>query len=66
MVSTTTAIPYVAGEEVLLFSLENIGTCTGDLEFISDIDNPFLPPNSASVNVGNRISVTGAVVQCER
>jgi len=51
MVSTTTAIPYVAGEEVL---------------FISDIDNPFLPPNSASVNVGNRISVTGAVVQCER
>ncbi len=60
LVSTTGAIPYVAGEEVMLFSFENTGTCTGDLEFISNDDDPFLPPNSASVNVGNRISVAGA------
>ena len=60
LVSSTGAIPYVAGEEALLFSFENIGTCTGELEFISDIDDPFLPPNSASVNVGNSLSVAGA------
>lgn len=60
LVSTTGAIPYVAGEEVMLFSFENTGICTGELEFISNDDDPFLPPNSSSVNVGNRISVAGA------
>ena len=60
LVSTTGDIPYVAGEEVAIFSFENIGTCTGELEFISNTDDPFLPPNSQDVNVGNAIFVFGS------
>ncbi len=60
LVSSTMDIQYVTGEEVAVFSFENIGTCTGALEFIDNTDDPFLPPNSQNVNVGNAISVAGA------
>ena len=56
----TADVPFVAGEEVEVFAFENIGVCTGDMEFISNTDDPFLPPNSRNVNVGNQISVAGA------
>jgi len=57
--SGTTDIPYVAGEEVELFSFKNTGTCTGALEFVTT-DDPFFPPNSQNLNIGNQISVLGA------
>jgi len=57
--SGTTDIPYTAGEEVELFSFQNTGTCTGALEFVKT-DDPFYPPNSQNLNIGNQISVLGA------
>ena len=57
--SGTTDIPYVAGQEVDLFSFQNTGTYTGDVQFLA-AEDPFFPPNSQSVNIGNQISVLGA------
>jgi len=57
--SGTTDIPYVTGEEADLFSFQNIGNCTGALEFVTT-DDPFFPPNSQNLNIGNQISVLGA------
>ena len=57
--SGTSDINYTAGEEVELFSFQNTGTCTGTLAFVLE-DDPFFPPNSQSVNIGNQISVLGA------
>jgi len=36
--SGTTDIPYIAGEEVELFSFQNTGMCTGALEFVTNED----------------------------
>ncbi len=52
-------LDYVAGEEAELFSFENVGECTGTLEFVKN-DDPFYPPNSKNINIGNQISVLGA------
>ena len=56
----TSDIVYQQGVEVPLFSFENTGGCTGILELIDNDTDPFIPPNSQSVNVGNQISVIGA------
>ena len=52
-------LDYVAGQEAELFSFENVGECTGALEFVKN-DDPFFPPNSKNINIGNQISVLGA------
>lgn len=57
--SGTSDISYTEGEEVELFSFQNTGVCTGNLAFVLE-DDPFFPPNSQSVNIGNQISVLGA------
>lgn len=53
-----TTLDYVSGEEVELFSFENVGQCTGKLDFISS-DDPFIF-NSQKLNAGNQITVLGA------
>ncbi|RMG84867.1 MAG: hypothetical protein D6714_07020, partial [Bacteroidetes bacterium] len=58
----TNAITFSAGQEVPLFTFENSGTCTGALELLNNDTDPFFPPNSQNVNVGNQISVIGAGV----
>jgi len=57
--SGTPDIDYTANQEVELFSFQNTGTCTGALNFVLE-DDPFFPPNSQSINIGNQISVLGA------
>jgi len=52
-------IAYIANEETELFSFENIGECTGSLDFITE-DDLFFPPNSENANIGNLITVFGA------
>ncbi len=52
-------IAYIANEETELFSFENIGECTGTLDFITE-DDLFFPPNSENANIGNLITVFGA------
>lgn len=60
LASPTSDITFTEGQEVLLFSFQNTGTCTGVMNFIDNKDDPFLPPNSQNVNIGNQISVAAA------
>lgn len=51
---------YVAGEEVILFTFQNFGICTGPVSLINNDTDPFIPPNSLDVNVGNQFAVLAA------
>lgn len=51
---------YVAGEEVILFTFQNFGICTGPVRLINNDTDPFIPPNSLDVNVGNQFAVLAA------
>lgn len=55
----TNAYNYQAGVEIAVLEFENVGTCTGGVLLLEDND-PFLPPNSQSANVGNQITILGA------
>ncbi len=59
LASPLTEISYLTGEEVALFSFENAGICTGAVEIIDDHNDPFIPPNSLNLNVGNLFSILG-------
>ncbi|MEM1118819.1 MAG: gliding motility-associated C-terminal domain-containing protein [Bacteroidota bacterium] len=51
---------YTTGEEIILFTFENGASCTGSISIIDDQTDPFLPPNSQNLNVGNLFTVLGA------
>lgn len=50
-------IMYTAGEEIILFTFENRADCIGDISIIDDTSDPFLPPNSQFLNVGNLFTI---------
>jgi gliding motility-associated-like protein len=50
---------YVTGTPVPLFSFQNAGGCS-QIEIVDNQTDPFLPPNSQSVNIGNSFSIFGA------
>ncbi len=52
-------VVYTAGEEIILFTFENSAVCTGDISIIDDTSDPFLPPNSQFLNVGNLFTIRG-------
>ena len=52
-------IMYTAGEEIILFTFENSADCIGDISIIDDTSDPFLPPNSQFLNVGNLFTIRG-------
>ncbi len=56
----TSAITFNNGVEVPILNFKNAGTCTGELELLDHDTDPFMPPNSQSVNVGNSITIIGA------
>jgi PKD repeat protein len=56
----TSAIPFQKDVEVAVFEFKNNGTCTGAMELINTTNDPFMPPNSQNVNIGNAISIVGA------
>lgn len=58
----TAAISFQTGVEVPIFNFTNAGGCTGALELLVNNTDPFWPPNSQSINVGNAIFVVGAGV----
>jgi gliding motility-associated-like protein len=60
LVAPTNDITYEKGKEVLIFTFENSGKCVGNLVFIENEKDPFWPPNSKNMNVGNLITVSGA------
>ena len=59
LVSGTSDIAYVSGQEIPLFEFTNSGDCTGTLLFVEEND-PFSAPNSQSVNIGNLLTILGA------
>ncbi len=50
---------YTFGEPVILFSFKNSQGCT-KIEIVDNQNDPFLPPNSINVNIGNAFSILGA------
>jgi len=52
-------ITYQAGVEILLFTFENGVACLGSLDVVDNASDPFLPPNSVSVNIGNLFTILG-------
>ncbi len=53
-------LSYQAGVPTKLFCFKNATDCTGEVSLINNDNDPFLPPNSRSINVGNSIAVHGA------
>jgi len=53
-------LAYEAGVPTKLFCFTNSIDCTGEVSLINNETDPFLPPNSRSINVGNSIAVHGA------
>lgn len=53
-------ISYEVDEPVVLFTFQNGGLCTGNIAFVDNETDPFLPPNSLAANIGNQITVLGA------
>ncbi|MEM6319796.1 MAG: T9SS type A sorting domain-containing protein [Bacteroidota bacterium] len=56
----TGKIFYQAGVEIPLFAFTNFLTCQGEISLIDNLTDPFSPPNSRTVNVGNQITILGA------
>jgi len=49
---------FEEGREVTLFTFMNTGICTGEVELMIE-DDPFSPPNSKNINIGNIFSIFG-------
>ena len=49
----TKNIQYEAGVEIPLFAFTNFLECQGEITLIDNLTDPFSPPNSKNVNVGN-------------
>lgn len=52
-------LTYTSGEEIILFTFENASVCVGEISIIDDQTDPFLPPNSQNLNVGNLFTILG-------
>ncbi len=52
-------LSYVAGVEILLFTFQNGVECLGPIRVVENEIDPFFPPNSQSVNIGNLITILG-------
>ncbi len=55
----TNEIEYIAGQEEVLFTFCNTGSCVESIELMAAND-PFYPPNSLAVNAGNQITTFGS------
>jgi hypothetical protein len=52
-------LPYTANVETPLFTFKRGGACAGTIELIDNNTDPFMPPNSQSLNVGNYVTTRG-------
>lgn len=50
---------YSDGQELVLFTVENADPCI-PVELFDNTNDPFLPPNSLSINIGTAFTVLGA------
>lgn len=51
----------VAGQEYQLFEFKRIGNCTGSAQLLDNATDEFKTPNSLGINVGNSLSIFGAL-----
>ena len=56
----TKNIKYETDVEIPLFAFTNFLECQGEIALIDNLTDPFAPPNSKQVNVGNQLTVLGA------
>lgn len=60
LVNATTGIVYHQGQEVPLFSFQNaLPGCGGAFEIMDNETDPFAPPNSLNIPVGNELVIEG-------
>ena len=52
-------LPYTKNVETPLFTFQRTGLCRGAIELINNTTDPFIEPNSQSLNVGNYITTRG-------
>ena len=50
---------FTSGVEIILFTFENSAICIGNITIIDNTTDPFIPPNTQNVNVGNLFSILG-------
>jgi len=55
----TDKYPFIANQEVPLFTFENSGDCTSSLVTLISEADPFYPPNSDNSNSGQQLTVAG-------
>jgi len=55
----TDKYPFIANQEVPLFTFENSGECTSSLVTLISEEDPFYPPNSDNSNSGQQLTVAG-------
>ncbi|MFK7936279.1 MAG: gliding motility-associated C-terminal domain-containing protein [Saprospiraceae bacterium] len=51
---------FQADVAIPLFQFTNSGSCTGALELMDNVNDPFLPPNSLDLNIGQQVGISGA------
>lgn len=52
--------PFQSGVAVPVFQFTNSGSCTGPVELMNNENDPFLPPNSQDINIGQQVGISGA------
>ncbi|MBK9018051.1 MAG: immunoglobulin domain-containing protein [Saprospiraceae bacterium] len=58
--AATADFVYEAGQAMPLFSFKNKKGCTGALEIMHPVTDPFLPPNALGLNVKSEFIIEGA------
>lgn len=58
----TNKLLFEAGEKIPLFQFTNFLDCSGGVvSLVNNQEDPFFPPNSEQVNIGNHITILGAM-----
>lgn len=52
--------PFQSGVAIPVFQFTNSGSCTGAVELMNNDNDPFLPPNSQDINIGQQVGISGA------
>jgi hypothetical protein len=57
--ATSTALPFKSNVETPLFTFQQKKRVAGQLVLLNNNTDPFMPPNSLSLNIGNYITTRG-------
>lgn len=57
--ATSTALPFQSNVETPLFTFQQNKRVAGSLVLLNNRTDPFMPPNSLSLNIGNYITTRG-------